>query len=52
MKTTTDLRYRCISYPEFEPNHTWLRKMLLFVDEVHRIVPRDYPLMTPTTSSG
>lgn len=33
------MKYRCISYPDFEPNHTWLRQVLLFVDEVHRIVP-------------
>ena len=33
------MKYRCISYPDFEPNHTWLRQILLFVDEVHRIVP-------------
>lgn len=33
------MKYRCISYPAFEPNHTWLRQVLLFVDEVHRIVP-------------
>jgi hypothetical protein len=44
MKSATDISYRCISYPEFEPDHSWLRKMLLFVDEIHRIVPADYAL--------
>ncbi len=38
------MKYRCISYPDFEPDHTWLRKILLFVDEVHRIVPTDVVL--------
>jgi hypothetical protein len=38
------MKYRCISYPDFEPNHTWLRQILLFVDEVHRIVPANEPL--------
>lgn len=33
------MKYRCVSYPDFEPDHTWLRQVLLFVDEVHRIVP-------------
>lgn len=33
------MKYKCISYPQFEPNHTWLRQILLFVDEIHRIVP-------------
>ena len=44
MNNLTDLTYRCVSYPDFEPNHTWLRQMLLFVDEVYRIVPVDHPL--------
>src|SRR5690349_8077902 len=38
------MKYRCISYPDFEPNHTWLRQVLLFVDEVHRIVPANEKL--------
>ena len=33
------MKYRCVSYPGFEPDHTWLRQVLLFVDEVYRIVP-------------
>lgn len=33
------MKYKCVSYPAFEPEHTWLRQMLLFVDEIHRIVP-------------
>jgi hypothetical protein len=33
------MKYRCVSYPDFEPDHTWLRQILLFVDEVYRIVP-------------
>jgi hypothetical protein len=33
------MKYRCLSYPAFEPEHIWLRKVLLFVDEIHRIVP-------------
>jgi hypothetical protein len=41
---SNDLTYRCVSYPHFEPDHTWLRKMLLFVDEIHRIVPRAHKL--------
>lgn len=44
MSLLTDLTYRCVSYPDFEPNHTWLRQMLLFVDEIYRIVPTHYPL--------
>jgi hypothetical protein len=35
------MKYRCVSYPAFEPNQSWLRKVLLFVDEVYRIVPLD-----------
>src|SRR5262245_49455340 len=38
------MKYRCISYPDFEPDHIWLRQILLFVDEVHRIVPDDLKL--------
>jgi hypothetical protein len=34
-----DLTYRCVSYPAFEPDHEWLRKILLFVDEIYRIMP-------------
>jgi hypothetical protein len=41
---SNDLTYRCVSYPHFEPDHTWLRKMLLFVDEIHRIVPSSHKL--------
>jgi hypothetical protein len=44
MNKLSELTYRCVSYPDFEPGHTWLRQMLLFVDEVHRIVPPNYPL--------
>ncbi|WP_367874411.1 hypothetical protein [Luteolibacter sp. Populi] len=33
------MKYQCVTYPHFEPNHTWLRQILLFADEVHRIVP-------------
>lgn len=44
MNMLTDLTYRCVSYPDFEPNHTWLRQMLLFVDEIYRIVPTRHPL--------
>jgi len=33
------MKYKCVTYPDFEPNHTWLRQVLLFVDEIHRIVP-------------
>lgn len=44
MSILTGLTYRCVCYPDFEPNHTWLRQMLLFVDEIHRIVPKHYSL--------
>jgi len=37
------MKYRCVSYPNFEPNHTWLRQVLLLVDEVHRIIPAKEP---------
>lgn len=40
MSTLTDLTYRCVSYPAFEPDQAWLRQMLLFADEVYRIIPR------------
>jgi hypothetical protein len=33
--------YRCLYYPDFEPDHRWLRQVLLLVDEVHRILPDD-----------
>lgn len=35
----SDLPYRCVAYPAFEPDHEWLRKMLLFTDEIYRIIP-------------
>jgi len=44
MSALSDLTYRCVSYPDFEPNHTWLRQMLLFVDEIYRIVPTHHSL--------
>ena len=34
-------------YPGFHPNVTWLRSVLLFTDEVKRIVPTDYPTDDP-----
>jgi hypothetical protein len=39
MARKTGLTYRCVTYPDFEPDHVWLRQMMLFVDEVYRIVP-------------
>jgi hypothetical protein len=33
--------YRCLYFPDIEPNHRWLRQVLLLMDEVNRIVPTD-----------
>src|ERR1039458_3891434 len=32
-------KYGVLYYPNFEPNQRWLRSVLLFVDEVRRIIP-------------
>jgi hypothetical protein len=33
--------YQVLYYPHFQPNVSWLKAMLLFVDGVVRIIPED-----------
>ena len=39
--------YRVLYYPDFEPDPTWLRRILMVCDGVIRIVPTDVILDDP-----
>ena len=39
--TIKPMKYEVLYYPNFEPGQRWLRSILLFVDEVWRIIPPD-----------